>query len=70
MTLAELQATEPEYERIPAICRRFGISRPFVFEAFHNGVKSIHLKRPGCVKGVRLVSVASMRKYVESFGAA
>jgi hypothetical protein len=67
MTLAELQATEPEYERIPAICRRFGVSRPFVFRAFHLGVKSIHLKRPGATKGVRLVSMQSMRNFLESF---
>src|SRR5258708_6610751 len=62
MTLADLQATEPEYERIPSICRRFGVSRAFVFRAFNLGVKSIHLKRPGASKGVRLVSVSSMRK--------
>jgi hypothetical protein len=66
-TLAELQSKEPEYERIPAICRRFSISRPFVFEAFHRGVKSIHIKRPGKVKGIRLVNVASMRDYLLSF---
>ena len=67
LTLAELQSTEPEYERIPAICRRFGVSRPFVFNSFHQGVKSIHLKRPGAVKGIRLVNVKSMREFLLSF---
>jgi hypothetical protein len=67
LTLAELQSSDPEYERIPAICRRFGVSRPFVFEAFHKGVKSIHLKRPGATKGVRLVNVKSMREFLLSF---
>ena len=67
LTLADLQSTEPEYERIPAISRRFGVSRPFIFEAFHNGVESLHIKRPGSSKGIRLVKVASMRAYLESF---
>jgi hypothetical protein len=67
LTLSDLQAVEPEYMRIPAICRRFGVSRPFVFKAFHPGVKSIHLKSPGASKGVRLVHVASMRDFLESF---
>jgi hypothetical protein len=68
LTLADLQSREPEYERIPAICRRFSVSRPFVFESFHKGVKSIHVRKAGCEKGIRLVSVASMRAYLESFG--
>jgi hypothetical protein len=67
ITLQELQAVEPEYERIPAICRRFGVSRPFVFESFHKGVKSLHIKKPGKLKGVRLVSVSSMREFLQSF---
>jgi hypothetical protein len=67
MTLAELQSTDPEYERIPSICRRFGVSRAFVFRALHLGVKSIHLKRPGATKGIRLVSVSAMRNFLESF---
>jgi hypothetical protein len=68
LTLADLQSTEPEFERIPAICRRFGVSRPFVFESFHQGVESIHIKKPGRKKGIRIVKVASMRKFLESFG--
>jgi hypothetical protein len=67
LTLTELQSTEPEYERIPTICRRFGVSRPFVFASFHQGVKSIHVKRPGASKGIRLVNVKSMREFLLSF---
>jgi hypothetical protein len=66
-TVAELQSTEPEYERIPQTCRRFGVSRPFVFQAFQQGVKSLHIKRPGAKKGIRLVSVSSMREFLEKF---
>jgi hypothetical protein len=68
LTLADLQSTEPEYERVPAISRRFGVSRPFIFESFRNGVRSLHVKKPGATKGIRLVHVASMRQYLESFG--
>jgi hypothetical protein len=66
-TVAELQDVEPEYARIPAICRMFGVSRPFIFESFHRGVKSLHIKKPGSSKGIRLVKVASMREYLEGF---
>jgi hypothetical protein len=31
-------------------------------------LKSLHIKRPGASKGIRLVNVASMREYLESFG--
>jgi len=68
LTIAELQETPVEYERVPAICRRFGVTRPFVFYGFQNGVKNIHVKKPGATKGVRLVSVSSMREFIESFG--
>jgi hypothetical protein len=68
LTLAEIQSTEPEYERVPGIQRRFSVSRPFVFDSFHKGVKSIHVIRPGAKKGIRLVHVQSMRQYLESFG--
>jgi hypothetical protein len=67
LTVAELQSTEPELERIPQICRRFGVSRPFVFYAFHQGVKSLHIKKPGAKKGIRLVSVSAMRQFLSSF---
>jgi|HubBroStandDraft_6_1064221.scaffolds.fasta_scaffold780432_3 hypothetical protein len=68
ITVAEFQDVTPEYARIPAICRMFGVSRPFVFDAFHKGLKSLHIKRPGASKGIRLVNVVSMREYLESFG--
>jgi hypothetical protein len=68
MTVAELQDVTPEYARIPAICRMFGVSRPFVFDGFHKGVKSLHIKKPGASKGIRLVNVVSFREYLESFG--
>jgi hypothetical protein len=65
--LLDYQDSCPEYARIPTICRLFGVSRPFVFESFHKGVKSLHIKRPGAQKGVRLVLVTSFREYLESF---
>jgi hypothetical protein len=68
LSIADLQSTEPEYERIPQISRRFGVSRTFIFQACQQGVvKNLHIKRPGAKKGILLVSVPSMRKLMESF---
>jgi hypothetical protein len=62
------ELTGPEYIRVPQVTSMFGISRSHLFILIGNGtVESIHMKRPGAQKGVRLIKVASVREYLNSF---
>jgi hypothetical protein len=67
VTLEMLQSTEPEYERVQGIMKRFGVSRPFIYDCLKKGVKSIHIKNPGASRGVVIVNVKSMRDFLLSF---
>ncbi|MCE9616484.1 MAG: hypothetical protein K8T26_19595 [Lentisphaerae bacterium] len=45
----------------------FGLSRPWYYAAIKSGaIRSSCLRRPGALTGVRLVSVASVREYIEA----
>jgi hypothetical protein len=62
-----IQGMRPEYVRIPGATRLTGLSRTQLFEAINRGVKSVHFKRAGAKKGVRLIHVQSLIDYIESF---
>jgi hypothetical protein len=50
---------------IPSFC---GLSRSHIWLKIHDHtLESIHVKAPGATRGVRLVSIASLRKYLTSF---
>jgi hypothetical protein len=67
-TVARAQPLEAEWIRINDVNRLFGLSRPRVFKAIALGqLDSVHLRDTGKQKGIRLVSVASIRAYIESF---
>jgi hypothetical protein len=68
LRIADLQDVGVEYARVEAISRMFAVSRPFIFEAINKGVKSLHIKKPGAKKGIRLIHVQSMREFLEGFG--
>jgi hypothetical protein len=66
-TLSDVQALKPEWLRIPAASRVSGLSRQHIFAEIANGnIRSKHLKRPGALKGVRLINFDSLMAYIES----
>jgi hypothetical protein len=57
----------PEFIRPSQIQARFGISRSVAYELIGIGkIKSKVLRRPGNIRGMRLVSVESIRQFIEA----
>jgi hypothetical protein len=62
---------QPEWLRVNDAVVLFGLSRPHLFKAILlEKVKSVHVKRPGAKKGIRLIEVQSLRDYVRTFAEA
>ena len=58
----------PEWMRISRIPPIYGLSRSHVWLRIQDGtLESIHVVSPGASRGTRLVSVASLQKYLNSF---
>lgn len=58
---------EPEYFRVEEVKPRFGFSRSTLYELIRDGkIKFRVLRKSGNVRGVRLVSAESLRKFIES----
>ncbi len=57
----------PEYLRVKEAVRFSGLSRAKLYEALTDGrIKSYSVRDPGKTRGTRLISVASLREFVES----
>ena len=57
-----------EWLRVNDTVKAFGLSRPFLFQLIATDrIRSVHIKRPGAEKGIRLISVQSVRDYIGSF---
>ncbi len=57
-----------EWLRVNDTVRAFGLSRPFLFQLMATDqIESVHIKRPGAKKGIRLINVESVRAYIRSF---
>ena len=62
--------SDPEYLRPAQVPGRFNISRSLAYELISEGkIKSFVLRRPGNIRGARLVSVESIRAYIEGLPA-
>lgn len=56
-----------EWQRVPEICRCFGLKRSKVYELISRGVlKSASLRQKGSLRGIRIVSCDSVRTLLES----
>jgi hypothetical protein len=65
------ESCKPEWLRIPSAALVSGLSRTHLFEAIALGkVESVHVRKPGREKGIRLIKFDSLMAYVESFGEA
>lgn len=59
---------EPEWLRVNATVNKFGLSRTHVFNKVADGtLEHRHIVKPGSVRGILLIRVASIRKYINSF---
>jgi hypothetical protein len=57
----------PEFIRPGDVPKYFSISRASVYQLITAGlVKSKSLKRPGNIRGIRLISTESLRAYIEA----
>ena len=62
-------ATDQEWMRLPSrgYDPRFGLSRSWYYNAIDKGlIKSSVLRNRGCLKGVRLIHVDSVRALIEA----
>jgi hypothetical protein len=68
-TLEEVQSLRPVWLRIPAASRVSGLSRTRIFQELVLGtIKSKHIRKPGNVKGIRLVNYDSLLAFIEGQG--
>jgi hypothetical protein len=62
----DMPSIEPAYMR-PADAPRFGLSRSSIYNLIRDGViKTVVVRRPGNVRGARLICVESLRQYLAS----
>ena len=67
-SVAESIPSGPEFSRIQQITANYGLSRSHIFNKLHDGTfESILVKHPGAKRGIRLVKVDSIRRYLSSF---
>ncbi len=60
----------PEFVQVPQAVSMFGISRSAIYNLIGDGsIKSVCLRRRGNIRGTRLVSVDSMRSFLNSLPA-
>lgn len=57
----------PEFGRVTDIQRMFGVKKGILYRWIGEGrIKSICIRERGNLKGIRLISVGSVRAYIES----
>jgi hypothetical protein len=63
-------AFEPVYVKVSTAAFMFGLSRTRLFKLLAEGkIKTRYVVQPGNNRGIRLVELASLRAYIESFPA-
>ncbi len=59
--------TLPEFGRVNDVQRLFGVKRGILYRWIADGkIKSVCLREPGNVQGIRLIHLASVRDYINS----
>jgi hypothetical protein len=59
--------TLPEFGRVNDVQRIFGVRRGILYRWIGEGkVKSVCIREPGNIQGVRLIHLASVRDYINS----
>ena len=64
---ANTNQTLPEFGRVNDVQRIFGVKRGILYRWIGEGkVKSVLIREPGNIQGVRLIHLASVRDYINS----
>ena len=64
---ANTSQTLPEFGRVQDVQRLFGVKRGILYRWINKGkVKSVCIREPGNIQGVRLIHLASVRDYINS----
>jgi hypothetical protein len=59
--------TLPEFGRVKDVEKLFGVKRGILYRWIGEGkVKSVCIREPGNIQGVRLIHLASVREYINS----
>ena len=59
--------TMPEWGRVNDVQKMFGVKRGILYRWINEGkVKSVLIREPGNIQGVRLIHLASVRDYINS----
>jgi hypothetical protein len=63
--VAATWSVDPEFVDMPGLKQRFGIGRSLAYLLIERGdIRSVCLRRRGCVKGKRLISTESVRRFL------
>jgi hypothetical protein len=61
------EQTLPEFGRVKDVEKLFGVKRGILYRWINEGkVKSVCIREPGNVQGVRIIHLASVRNYIVS----
>jgi hypothetical protein len=64
--VAATSGADPEFVDLPGLKNRFGIGRSLAYLLIEKGdIRSVCLRRKGCIKGKRLIDVQSARAWIE-----
>jgi hypothetical protein len=64
-TAANGTQTLPEFGRVQTVQNLFGVKRGILYRWINEGkVKSVLIREPGNIQGVRLIHLASVRNYI------
>jgi len=65
--LASVARLKPEWVRVPDAVHYCGISRSLIYELIGSGqILSKSLRKPGHIRGIRLISVASLDAFLKN----
>ena len=57
----------PEFGRVPDVQKLFGVKRGILYRWIGEGkIKSVCIREPGNIQGVRLIHLESVRNYINS----
>ena len=66
-TAGNTNQTMPEFGRVNDVQKLFGVKRGILYRWIGEGkVKSVLIREPGNIQGVRLIHLASVRDYINS----
>jgi hypothetical protein len=64
--VAASSGVDPEFCNFAGLLSRFGIGRSLGYTLIERGdIRSLVLRRKGCIKGKRLISIHSVRQFLE-----